>query len=284
VRLLAALLVWLLGTTAHAQDEHRLEWSDDWARVHPAAYAAAGIAFGGGLIFDHFFDPGPEGLVRGPAAFDAPWRERLMADAEEDRERAATMSDVLLGVLLAWPFVDSLVVAGLGDLNSDVAWQLTAIGMEAYAADFLLNTIFKQFVARQRPHAARCSMQDRLENPARCGMRGRLRSFYSGHASAAFNSAGVVCITHLHVPLYGRRSLDMLACGAALLTASVTGVLRIIADRHFASDVVIGALFGLATGALLPYALHYAWDPTPEPAAMTAPLTSSPVFSYGAPF
>ncbi len=271
---LIAIVASCTAASVRAQD-HRLEWSDDWARAHPASYAVVGSAVAGALLFDFVWDPGPEALVRGPTAFDAAWRGRLMAQSEEDRERAATLSDVLLGLLILWPFVDSLAVAGLGDMNSDVAWQLSMLAIEAYAADFLLSTIAKELVARERPHGARCSLEDRLANPARCGPSGRLRSFYSGHASAAFNAAGVVCMTHVHMPLYASTAADWFACGSALVTASVVVALRVIADRHYASDVLIGALLGLATGALLPYLLHFAWDPTPDPAEGAAmPLSS----------
>jgi membrane-associated phospholipid phosphatase len=272
--LAAALLS--LAPNAHAQDEHRLRWDEDWSRVHPASYVITGAAIAGTLFLDYLFDPGPEALVRGPAIFDDPWRARLMAPTEEDRERAASASDVLLGVLLLWPFVDSIGVVGLGDLNSDVFWQLSMIAAESLAADLLLSTIAKQFVARERPLGDRCSESDRRDNPRRCGARGRLRSFYSGHSSAAFNSAGLVCISHAHLRIYGSEALDAFACGAALLTATIVATLRVVADRHHATDVVVGGLVGLATGLLLPWALHFAWDPDPETSARMDGLSSTP--------
>lgn len=275
------------ASPARAQEERRLRWSADWSRVHPAAYGAAGVAVGGALLFDYLLDPGPEALVRGPEAFDATWRERLMAPREEDRERAAALSDVLLGALLAWPLVDSIFVAGVADENTDVFWQLISIAMEAYAADLLIATIAKQLVARERPHGARCTLEDRLESPGRCGPGGRLRSFYSGHSSAAFNAAGVVCVTHAHLPIYGSEAADWLACGVALLTASTVATLRVIADRHYASDVIVGSVVGLLTGLVMPLLLHFQWDPdgaSSDAAARAAPLRSAPTFALGGSF
>lgn len=285
--LLAGALV-LTASTAHAQEEHRLHWSPHWARVHPASYAVTGAAIGGSLLFDYLWEGGPEARLRGPVLFDEPVRDALVARTDAGREQASLASDVLLGVLLAWPFVDSLVVAGLGDLNTDVAWQLTMIDAESYAATFLINTLAKQLFARERPHGQRCTLEDRLEHPARCGPDGRLRSFYSGHSSSAFNSAGLVCVHHTHLPLYGSPAGDYVACGAALLTAAIVATLRVVADRHYATDVLVGAVLGLATGFLLPYLLHYQWDPSdhrPRDIGATARgLESAPLLALGGSF
>jgi hypothetical protein len=43
----------------------------------------------------------------------------------------------------------------------------------------------------------------------------------------------------------------------ALLLASATGVLRIAADDHYASDVIVGALVGIAAGYLFPKLAYY---------------------------
>jgi membrane-associated phospholipid phosphatase len=274
------------ASTAAAQEphEHRLEWSDDWARTHPISYALTGTAVATALFFDFLFDPGPEALVRGPAAFDGYWRARLMAPGEEDRERAAMVSDVLVVALLAWPWLDAWGSAGIGDQNSDVTWQLSTMNAEVFALDLLFSTLARQLVARERPHGERCSEGDRARYPeSYCGPRGRLRSFYSGHASGAFSSAGLVCMHHAHVPLWGSPEADALACGTALLIATIVATLRVVADRHHATDVIVGGLVGLAIGTLVPWGLHYAIDPTPDEAMTSAPLTRAG-FGYGGVF
>jgi membrane-associated phospholipid phosphatase len=272
----------LASSRASAQDEHRLRWSNDWARVHPAAYVLEGVGVAAALSFDQLYDPGPEAHLTGPFLFDGAFRDHLMAGTDEDRERAATASDILLAALLAWPAIDSIFVAGIGDENSDVFWQLSMVALEAAAADFVLGTFVKLLVHRERPHGSRCAVEDRETNPARCGTGGRTRSFYSGHASAAFSSAGVICISHANLPIYGSEAADAMACGAAMLTASIVGLLRVISDRHHASDVIFGSLVGLFTGLAMPYLLHYGWDPIDgvDTAATSGGLTSAPVLSY----
>lgn len=49
----------------------------------------------------------------------------------------------------------------------------------------------------------------------------------------------------------------MAACATTLVAASATGVLRVVADKHWASDVLVGSAVGTATGLLFPLLLHY---------------------------
>ena len=42
-----------------------------------------------------------------------------------------------------------------------------------------------------------------------------------------------------------------------VLATAVTGVTRVVADRHYASDVVVGAGIGFGVGYGLPWLLHY---------------------------
>jgi hypothetical protein len=44
-----------------------------------------------------------------------------------------------------------------------------------------------------------------------------------------------------------------MVCGTALTLASVTGVLRIMSDRHWFTDVLASAAIGLASGWLIPW-------------------------------
>ena len=277
----------LVSAVPTARAQPRLTWPTDWARVHPASYIVSSVSVGSALVFDQAYRSNSEAHTRGPWLLDEGARGALRAGTNADRERAATLSDILLAGMLAWPVLDGLAVAGLGYQSPDVAWQLTMITLEALAADLVLGTLIKLIVHRERPHGALCSRADRRLNPDRCDVRGRTRSFYSGHASAAFTAAGATCMSHAHLPLYGDLAADTLACGGAMLTATIVGVLRLLADRHWSTDVLTGALMGLATGLLLPYALHYGLDPRdtrPAPSA-SAPLTATPaLLSFGGTF
>ena len=55
-----------------------------------------------------------------------------------------------------------------------------------------------------------------------------------------------------------------LGCGGAMTIAGATALLRIIADKHYATDTLVGALVGITSGMLLPYVMHFAsWAPFP---------------------
>lgn len=66
------------------------------------------------------------------------------------------------------------------------------------------------------------------------------RSFFSGHTSSAFSSAAVGCV------------LDKNFCAPGYVLAAATGYLRIAADKHWASDVLMGAIVGTASGKFIP--------------------------------
>src|SRR5256885_4524948 len=77
----------------------------------------------------------------------------------------------------------------------------------------------------------------------------RNTSFFSGHTSFAFTSATLLCFQHGRLNLYG--AADGVVCPAALAVASLTGLLRIGADRHWATDVLTGAALGAAAGTVV---------------------------------
>ena len=61
---------------------------------------------------------------------------------------------------------------------------------------------------------------------------------------------------HTELGLLGEGG-DAAMCATGLAMASTVGLLRILADRHYASDVIMGAAVGLVSGWLVPWLLHY---------------------------
>jgi membrane-associated phospholipid phosphatase len=74
----------------------------------------------------------------------------------------------------------------------------------------------------------------------------------------------------LHVPLYGDQLADVLACAGTLTLAATTGVLRIVGDRHYATDVLVGAMIGFTVGYGMPTLLHYGNGRSDAPAPNVA--------------
>ena len=118
------------------------------------------------------------------------------------------------------------------------------IAAETVALAGLAGQAVKLAVARRRPAAyasgaARASADDDA-------------SFYSGHASAAFAVA-----TSFATCASMRGDGDAwVAWAAGLPLAALTGYLRIAADRHYLSDVLVGAGAGTLFGTLVPRLLH----------------------------
>lgn len=93
-------------------------------------------------------------------------------------------------------------------------------------------------------------------------------SFYSGHTSFAFSVAvasGMVASLH-------HDRLAPLVWGVGLASAAATGWLRISADRHYATDVLTGAVMGSAVGFLVPYMAHSRAERTGDGSVAAVPL------------
>ena len=61
----------------------------------------------------------------------------------------------------------------------------------------------------------------------------------------------------MHAALYANSVADALACAGTITLAASTGTLRVLGDRHYASDVVVGAVVGFAVGYGVPTLFHY---------------------------
>ncbi|MBC7171208.1 MAG: hypothetical protein H5U40_02210, partial [Polyangiaceae bacterium] len=68
---------------------------------------------------------------------------------------------------------------------------------------------------------------------------------------------GLACFHQQQVPgLYGTRAAGIGACASAMAMATTTSLFRVMADKHWASDVLVGAGVGLFAGWLLPWLFH----------------------------
>jgi membrane-associated phospholipid phosphatase len=126
---------------------------------------------------------------------------------------------------------DALLVAEAGVVTADV------------------NQLTKMLVGRERPfvHALPPEQKALTGSPSDNNL-----SFFSGHSSEAFALAvasGTVASMH------GYRWAPMV-WGAGGALAATTAYLRIAADRHWLTDVLVGALVGAGIGFTLPYVFH----------------------------
>ena len=230
---------------------HRLEWH--WKRVHWGEVAGTVALTASAIAVSVAVEPPPRWTSTN--AFDDWFRDRLRVSSTA-QGRTDTASDALALTVFAFPVVvDSVGVTLIGDRNKQVAGQLVAIQAQAYAITGFLTAVTKVAAGRARPFAQEEGCN---ELGLDCG-RGVNKSFFSGHASFAFTGAGLTCVEHQFLPLFGRVG-DPLACATALTLATLTGVFRITANRHWATDVLTGAGVGLFSGWLMPWLLHFRHD------------------------
>jgi membrane-associated phospholipid phosphatase len=113
------------------------------------------------------------------------------------------------------------------------------------------NTI----ASRERPYGRTCGTPEQPDLTGDCQFNDRYRSFFSGHTAFAFMSAGLICVHHTKLDLLGGPG-DAISCVAGYTGAAATGVLRIVGDKHYLSDVVVAAGVGTLIGVGVPL-WHY---------------------------
>ncbi|MCA8922107.1 MAG: phosphatase PAP2 family protein [Planctomycetes bacterium] len=120
---------------------------------------------------------------------------------------------------------------------------------------------------RERPVGRFCREDPSYANPL-CDDQPPAESFWSPQVSNAFAGAALVCMYHDALDLFGETWSDGIACGTAVAAAATTGLLRIMSDQHWITDVLSGAVVGTAIGVLVPWILHFQGGARP-------PLTGS---------
>lgn len=254
LRLSSCLALSLAVTAARAEpaSESELVWK--WPRFRPAEYVLTGVV--GAAAIGVFFFAGIRDEPRwtGGILFDDDVRDALRVRSRDGAATVRRLSDVAaIGVLVLTLGVDSLAVP-LFRGSSDVAGQLLLLDAEALAVNSLLTTSAFDLTARARPSYEQC--QNDPTSDDLCGV-GTTASFWSGHTAQAFTAAGLSCAHHAYAKIYGSALADVLGCAGAISLSAATGTLRVMGDRHYASDVLVGAVVGFGIGYGMPTLLHY---------------------------
>jgi membrane-associated phospholipid phosphatase len=226
----------------------------------------------------------PSAKWHGGVLVDSSVRSALRAETKEQRSFANDESNALLYSMVALPSVNAAMNApNVGD-----AAALMAVNAETFGVTFALVSLIKAVTKRERPYASAAGLSAYcVEHPTTSECKNdRNASFFSGHSATAFAGAGLVCMQQME---FGAR-FGSVGCGAAMTIAGATALLRIIADKHYATDTLVGALVGVGTGMLLPYVMHFApWAPLPvlrdlQDARVSVPTQSgTQIAPWGAP-
>ncbi len=181
-------------------------------------------------------------------AFDSGIRSGLRLDSVGARRDADTASDVFLafgiGVLPAAAIGTSF--ARTHDCVE--TWDLVGEAFESFSLALFVSEAIKLASGRERPFGDRCA--DGPPRDASCRDDDRNLSFPSGHATLAAAGAGLTCRFALGREAFGPgRAARAVPCALGIASALVAGTLRVSADRHWATDVLVGFGAGAVIGA-----------------------------------
>jgi membrane-associated phospholipid phosphatase len=233
----------------------RVVWNEAWPRFRMSEAIVTGamlVPIAGAV----FLYPEPNDNIHGGFLFDNAVRDALVLDSRSARTRAANLSNLPYFGGLVFPLLvdTALVTAGIHGAG-DVALEMLAMNLQSFAISGAISLSFQK-MGRVRPIERGCRADpdyaSQCDDPVFLN-----QSFASGHTAIAFTGAGLTCAHHRHLPLYGGGWPDVAICVATLAAASTTAVLRVMSDRHYASDSLLGVGVGLVSGWGLPEWLHY---------------------------
>lgn len=238
---------------AETSSKDQLAWKDAWPRFRPAEIAFT-VGMGLQAAAATFLYTGPQNNWEGGILIDDPVRDLVRFRTRSARATGQAISDAFYYGLLAYPLVvDTPILFARG--GSDLGVQTLGITLEAFALGGAI-ALSAEKLGRRRPLAGECDKNPSYD--ATCGAQADLNSsFLSGHTTIAFVGAAVLCAHHLHLPVYGGGAPDTATCIAAGAMALSAGALRVMSDKHYFSDVFLGATVGFGAGFILPAVLHY---------------------------
>ena len=221
-------------------------------------------AMGLSVILLSVFQPGllPESCHWcAPPGVDAAVRNALVW---QDHERTADLLSTVIDVVIPASAATYLLLSANagGDFNAGMVDSLLVT--EAAAAALLVNQVVKLLAGRQRPYA-------HFKNDQGYAKSEDNLSFYGGHTSFAFS---VAAATVTVAAMRGYAGVGI-AAGVGFTLATAVGYLRIAADQHYLTDILIGTAVGGLMGWAIPWVFHPPSSPAPAPgAALRAPAFS----------
>jgi membrane-associated phospholipid phosphatase len=258
-----------VAATARADDPPAakpLRWDLEWTHAGLADYALTGVGLGSLALELALLQPKQPPLHwTGPILFDQAVRDVLRGSTVEVRHTAASVSWGLLDVNMGYSLVVDVPYAWARygpDVARDLFWQDSTALSLAGAADLAL----RDAVGRARPSVSDCLGAGGSTSQCLGDSTESTRSFPGGHMALATTGAVLVCTQHMALHLYG-APWDAIACAAALTADVGVGVLRIVTDNHWATDVIAGSALGFAFGWGVPVVMHL----RPHSGSSTAP-------------
>jgi membrane-associated phospholipid phosphatase len=241
----------------------RVEWNNEWPRVRLwEAIAAFTLTIGDTEIEDRVPLP-TRATWNSPILFDTWARNAFRGRTAAIQSFASTSTDIMYKAGALVPFVvDDYFTAISFHRNADVGLQLFVMDFQSFGIAGLVSLTAEHGVGRARPYTLSCDANGQVLDAQghvlqTCGTGNDFRSFYSGHATATATTAGLICVHHQHLPLFGGGFADLAPCLLMIGVSAATGILRLVYDEHWASDVIVGWADGFLSGYVLPSLLHF---------------------------
>ena len=165
---------------------------------------------------------------------------------------AATLSDVTVGIAVAAPPIVDALRLGFGEAFTADA----VVYAQTLAVNSALVVVAKYAFQRPRPRTY-------AGDPAFLTTDDGYQSFYSGHTSTV-----VAALTAAAWTARWRHGEQVWPWVVVGLGGASVGAERVLAGRHFPTDVIAGAVMGFAVGTVVPW-LHRKHD---DPAVAVSPL------------
>ncbi|HET8539885.1 MAG TPA: phosphatase PAP2 family protein [Anaeromyxobacter sp.] len=197
-----------------------------------------------------------------PGKIDAKVRDALVWGYID---HAQTASDVMAFAVFPLAMTTHQVLAARGAGDTGAGWVDVLLVAEAVGIAMDVNQAVKFAVGRQRPfvHYGNWSDPNRQPDPD------DNLSFYSGHTTFTFAVAAAAGTVS---SMRGYRSAPWV-WGVGMTLATATGYLRIAGDKHYLTDVLVGAATGLTAGIVIPRVMHPREDGKP---GATTSMTITP--------
>lgn len=157
-------------------------------------------------------------------------------------QKADRLSDIFLSICVISP----LLLLPSPTLDRNQKWTYALMYAETEILTYSITEITKCVVKRIRPYAYNPEIP--LNN--KITSSDARKSFFSGHTSASF--ASVVFLARTYSAFYPESRWKSVVWAAGLSAATFTGIQRILAGKHFLTDVLVGALVGSFMGFVIP--------------------------------
>jgi membrane-associated phospholipid phosphatase len=255
-------------------------WNDNYREFQPWQYGTL-LAGAASLTVALFVEDEPEEpRWTGAGPFDRFFESRLGAEQRDIQRRYRIASDVLYGITTPLPIaLDGALMLPIIRKSPEVAAQVLLIDLQSFAFTSLIYFGMRALTQRARPELSECIDELGEEN---CNyVRSANHSFISGHTAFAFTGAGLICTHHRYLEIYRSERAGRALCGASMAAATVAASFRIVANRHWASDVLAGAAVGLFSGLALPRLLHFSPPRLRSARSVPAFVFAHPTFQRG---